>query len=130
MTRSWLLAFACCATIVAETPAEKAANILRQNCLACHGAAMQMSKLDLRSRESILAGGEHGPAVEPFNPEKSRLYRFVASLENPSMPPGKKLPDEQIAALRAWIEDGAPMPAAKGATSKEEEEAKTSLAKM
>jgi cytochrome c553 len=130
MTRSWLLALACCATIVAETPAEKAANILRQNCLACHGAAMQMSKLDLRSRESILAGGEHGPVVEPFNPEKSRLYRFVAGLENPSMPPGKKLPDEQIAALRAWIEDGAPMPAAKGSASKEEEEAKAALAKM
>jgi cytochrome c553 len=130
MTRSWLLALACCATIVAETPAEKAANILRQNCLACHGAAMQMSKLDLRSRESILAGGEHGPVVEPFNPEKSRLYRFVAGLENPSMPPGKKLPDEQIAALRAWIEDGAPMPAVKGSASKEEEEAKAALAKM
>ena len=121
---------ACCATIVAETPAEKAANILRQNCLACHGAAMQMSKLDLRSRESILAGGEHGPAVEPCNPEKSRLYRFVAGLENPSMPPGKKLPDEQIAALRAWIEDGAPMPVAKGSASKEDEEAKAALAKM
>ncbi len=130
MTRSWLLALACCATIVAETPAEKAANILRQNCLACHGAAMQMSKLDLRSRESILAGGEHGPVVEPFNPEKSRLYRFVAGLENPSMPPGKKLPDEQIAALRAWIEDGAPMPVAKVSASKEDEEAKAALAKM
>ena len=130
MTRSWLLALACCATIVAETSAEKAANILRQNCLACHGAAMQMSKLDLRSRESILAGGEHGPVVEPFNPEKSRLYRFVAGLENPSMPPGKKLPDEQIAALRAWIEDGAPMPVAKVSASKEDEEAKAALAKM
>ena len=121
---------ACCATIAAETPAEKAAAILRENCLACHGAAMQMSGLDLRTRESILTGGEHGPAVEPGNPEKSRLYRFVAGMENPSMPPGKKLPDEQIAALRAWIEEGAPMPAAKVSASKEDEEANAALAKM
>src|SRR6188472_1962850 len=128
MTRSWLLALACCVTIVAETPAEKAANILRQNCLACHGAAMQMSKLDLRSRESIIAGGEHGPVVEPFNPEKSRLYRFVAGLENPTMPPGKKLSDEQVAALRAWIQEGAPMAA--GAVAPAAEEANAALAKM
>ena len=46
------------------------------------------------------------------------------------MPPGKKLPDEQIAALRAWIEDGAPMPVAKVSASKEDEEAKAALAKM
>ena len=41
------------------------------------------------------------------------------------MPPGKKLPDEQIAALRAWIEDGAPMPVA-GSLPRKDEKAQSS----
>ena len=45
------------------------------------------------------------------------------------MPPGKKLPDEQIAALRAWIEEGAPMPAP-APPLRTEAEAKAALAKM
>jgi len=130
MRRIWLLAFVCSTRLLAETGAEKAAAILRQNCVACHGAAMQMSRLDLRTRESMLAGGEHGPALEPYNPEKSRLYRFVAGVENPSMPPGKKLSDEQIAVLRNWIEDGAPLAASKATLSKEDDEAKAALARM
>lgn len=127
--RSWL-AFAFAVPLFAQSPAEKATAVLRENCLACHGAALQMSKLDLRTRESILAGGEHGPVIEPFSPDKSRLYRFVAGIDNPSMPPGSKLSDDKIAILKSWIEDGAPMPAAKETASKGDEEATAALAKM
>jgi len=73
---------------------------------------MQMSKLDLRTRESMLSGGERGPAIEPLQPQGSRLYRYTAHLENPSMPPGLKLADEQIDVLRRWILAGAIVPAA------------------
>jgi mono/diheme cytochrome c family protein len=128
MKRSWLLALTLSAGAMAETSADKAASILQQNCAACHGAALKMSNLDLRTRESILAGGDHGPAIEPGNPDKSRLYRFVAGLENPTMPPGKKLPDADVAALRAWIAEGAPMTATAPAPSKEG--ANAALAKM
>ena len=89
---------------------QQAYQILEQNCFACHGAAMQMSKLDLRTRESILRGGERGPAVEPLQPRGSRLYRYAAHLENPSMPPGQQLADEQIDVLRRWILAGAIFP--------------------
>jgi hypothetical protein len=128
MKRSWLLALLVSAAAMAETSADKAVSILQQNCAACHGAALKMSNLDLRTRESILAGGDHGPAIEPGNPDKSRLYRFVAGLENPTMPPGKKLPDEHVAALRAWITEGAPMPETAAAPSKED--ANAALVKM
>jgi hypothetical protein len=128
MNSRWLLAIFVSACAAAETSAGKASAILRQNCTACHGAAMQMSKLDLRTRESILAGGEHGPAIVAGDPDKSRLYRFVAGLENPSMPPGKKLPDSEIAVLRRWIEEGAPMPS--NAPAEQSDEAKAALSKM
>ena len=88
--------------------ATEAAAILKQNCLACHGEA-KMSNLDLRTRETILAGGERGPAVDPGKPDASRLYRFAAGLDKPAMPPGKPLTTGQIATLRQWIEAGAPL---------------------
>ncbi|MEX2260736.1 MAG: PSD1 and planctomycete cytochrome C domain-containing protein [Bryobacteraceae bacterium] len=87
--------------------ARKAIEVLSRNCIACHGEPMRMSKLDLRSRESIAKGGERGPALVPGDAERSRLYRFAAGIEQPSMPPGKKLADEDLRTLREWIEDGA-----------------------
>jgi mono/diheme cytochrome c family protein len=81
--------------------------ILQKNCLICHGAALQSAKLDLRSRESMIRGGERGPALNPGHPEVSRLYLFAAGIEQPSMPPGKKLAAEDLDVLRAWIKEGA-----------------------
>ena len=34
--------------------------ILETSCWKCHGATLQLSKLDLRTRESALKGAEHG----------------------------------------------------------------------
>src|SRR5215510_15815112 len=80
--------------------------ILRQNCFGCHGAA-KMSGLDLRTVESVLAGGENGKVIEPFDAGASRLYQFITHQAKPTMPPGKKLPDDAIETLRRWIEAGA-----------------------
>ena len=60
----------------------------------------------------MLAGGERGPAVVPGKPDDSRLYRFAAGLDKPTMPPGKTLPPEQLLVLREWIQAGAPVDAA------------------
>ena len=74
MTRIWLLAVALSTCAIAED----AVSILRENCLACHGAALKMSNLDLRTRESMLAGGEHGAALVPGDPDKSRPQDFYS----------------------------------------------------
>jgi hypothetical protein len=95
----------------AEDIPRQAVEILTTNCTGCHGEALKLSKLDLRTREGMLAGGERGPALEPGDAAKSRLYRFAAHLEDPAMPPGKELPDWQLLVLRQWIQTGAPMPA-------------------
>src|SRR6266516_921129 len=85
---------------------QKAYDILKNNCFACHGAA-KTSGLDLRSRETMLAGGQRGPAVTPSNLRRSLLFSFVSHEAEPNMPPGKKLPDADIATLREWILNGA-----------------------
>lgn len=91
--------------------AERADAILEKNCRVCHGAAMQQSGLDLRTREKTLVGGERGPAVEPANLGRSWLWRLVTHDVKPEMPPGGKLADEDIEVLRKWIVAGAPFPA-------------------
>ena len=50
----------------------------------CHGPTMQLSKLDLHTREGALKGGEHGPAIVPGRAKQSRLYRLMAGLEKPA----------------------------------------------
>jgi len=87
--------------------------ILKQKCLQCHGEAVQMSGLDLRTREAMLKGGERGPAVVPGNAEASLLYRRVAGLEKPVMPmaPMPPLTSREIAVLKSWIDQSAKLSA-------------------
>ncbi len=69
---------------------------------------MQLSRLDLRTRENALKGGDHGPAIVPGDAAGSRLYRLVSGREKPAMPmDGAKLTDEQVSAIKNWIEQGA-----------------------
>ena len=81
--------------------------ILQSSCEACHGE-LQLSGLDLRSRESALIGGDNGAAIVPGRADQSRLYRRVAGLEQPAMPmDGDGLSPQQIALVKAWIDQGA-----------------------
>ncbi len=81
--------------------------IFEKSCRTCHGASVQLSKLSLVSRETALKGGERGLDIVPGNAEKSRLYRFVAALEEPTMPMGGKLSAAEIESIRLWINQGA-----------------------
>src|SRR5262245_42196442 len=84
-------------------------SILKLKCLQCHGDAVQMSNLDLRTRESMLKGGDNGPAIVPGNAGASRLYRRVTGLEKPVMPmsPMPPLTSQEIATMKSWIDQGA-----------------------
>jgi hypothetical protein len=93
-------------------PALQAADaytILQKNCFTCHGAA-KTSGLDLRTSESMLAGGSHGAVIVPTDPDQSKLYKQITHVAEPVMPPGKKLSDDDIETLRIWIEAGAVYP--------------------
>src|ERR1051326_3063846 len=81
--------------------------VFENSCVKCHGASVQLSKLDLRTRESALKGGVRRASIIPGKAEDSRLYRLVAGIEKPSMPMDGKLTAEQIAAIKTWIDQGA-----------------------
>jgi hypothetical protein len=101
-----LLLFAVSLTVFAAPAGEAARAILENRCAACHGQA-QASGLDLRQRETILKGGKRGPAVVPGKADESLLYKTVAQIGDLKMPPGKTLAAEEVAAIRAWIDEGA-----------------------
>lgn len=77
------------------------APILARSCVACHAEGGQAG-LDLRTEESVLAGGDSGDAVVPGDAAASLILDKVVTQQ---MPPGpNKLVDEQIDILRAWID--------------------------
>ncbi len=78
--------------------------VLAKHCFRCHGEKEQESRLDLRSLESILAGGDSGPAVIAGAPEDSLMLEFVSDKKMP--PKGRKLSATEIARLRQWIIEG------------------------
>ena len=87
--------------------------LLVEHCHECHSAGARKLKagLYLDSRSGALKGGESGPAIVPGKPELSRLLRAVQYGDvDLQMPPRRKLADEQIADLKAWIAMGAPWP--------------------
>ncbi len=88
--------------------------ILRARCYDCHGPEGQESNLRLDRRDNLLEGGDSGePALVVGNSRKSLLIRRVAGLDEDIMPPdGPRLTRQQIALFRAWIDQGAKMPAA------------------
>src|SRR6516164_7695247 len=99
----WLLCSLTAAIGAADQPVSftpEIRSIFESSCWKCHGAAIQLSKLDLRSREAALRGGVRGPAIVPGKAEESRLYRFVTGLEKPSMPLDGKLTADQIATIK------------------------------
>lgn len=89
--------------------------VLVENCYKCHSAEAEKGVkggLRLDTREGLLKGGDNGPAIMAGNPDKSLLIKAVRySDENLQMPPkGKKLAEEQIEHLIAWVKMGAPDP--------------------
>jgi len=94
-----------------KSPAPDISAILAK-CQQCHGTAVQMSKLSVGTRASLLAGGAHGPAIIPGNAADSLLYKRITGQEKPAMPmaPVSPLTAGEIAAVKTWIDQGAPWP--------------------
>jgi mono/diheme cytochrome c family protein len=87
--------------------ANRAQALLKAKCVRCHGEKRQESGLDLRSRETILKGGESGPGLVPGQPDESLVFKRVRDGEMPPRNVGRLLPEE-IATLQQWIAAGAP----------------------
>jgi Protein of unknown function (DUF1553)/Protein of unknown function (DUF1549)/Planctomycete cytochrome C len=117
-----LLAFQAAPTM-AEDPAaidffEKTIRpLIVEKCQSCHGAGKAKAGLRLTDRESLLKGGDSGPAIVPNAPEESRLIRAVRYLDELKMPPKQSLSPAQVVALERWVASGAPWPSTPARTT-------------
>jgi len=86
--------------------------IFESRCQVCHGTQQQMGGLRLDSGEAVLKGASDGPVIQPGKSAGSRLIdRVTSSKKGFGMPPiGEPLSPEQIAKIRAWIDQGAQIP--------------------
>lgn len=95
--------------------------LLAAKCVECHsGGDSSESALAIVSRESLLTGGDFGPAIIPGRAEDSTLIRAVRWTHKAlRMPQDRedRLSNREIADLIQWINDGAVWPGADGAVS-------------
>ncbi|MGI8978121.1 MAG: DUF1553 domain-containing protein [Pirellulaceae bacterium] len=91
--------------------------LLAANCFSCHGKEKK-GGLSLESRSGLLAGGDGGTVVALGKPEDSRLMRAVDYGDDElQMPPSARLPEQDIALLKEWIERGLPWPESGGSSA-------------
>ena len=83
--------------------------IFEASCIKCHGRGRTKGNLDIASRETVLKGGDTGPAIVPGKSLDSLMIELVAGVDPDNVMPqkGKRLTPEQIGLLRAWIDQGA-----------------------
>jgi Planctomycete cytochrome C len=83
--------------------------LLRQNCVGCHGPSQQMGGLRLDRRSSVMKSFSR--RIVPGSSANSFVYhRLTGSEYGPQMPPTGALRAEQIAIVKAWIDQGAAWP--------------------
>jgi mono/diheme cytochrome c family protein len=104
------------ASRAAEAPADFARDvkpILTRSCVGCHGPEKQRAGLRLDTAAGLREGGNSGPAFVAGDGAKSLLIRAVSGDPDvTAMPPkGAKLTPAEIALVKAWIDQGAKLPA-------------------
>ena len=127
MTRSiWTIALLGALTppVVADEAAEleffesKVRPILVERCQSCHAALKQKGGLRLDGKNSMLKGGDSGPALVPGKPDRSLLIEAISYNGDLKMPPKSRLSSAEVATLTQWVERGAPWPAESAQASK------------
>ena len=101
--------------------------LLEDRCIECHDRGGEINGgLILSDGPGVFAGGESGAAIEPNQPDASRLMQAVLYTDPYlQMPPDEPLSTLQQNILRKWIADGAIDPRPLKA---DDESAKTSTA--
>ncbi len=92
--------------------------LLERSCVGCHGGEKPRGHFRVEGRDVILRGGDSGAAaVVPGHSEKSPLIEYVSGkVPESEMPPSAvrerfpALTSDEVALLRAWIDQGAEWP--------------------
>jgi hypothetical protein len=86
--------------------------IFQKYCVECHGQTKARGRLRLHDPALIAKGGMSGPIVNPKSSDESLLILKLIGWDGEQMPlDADPLPDDTIALIRAWIDQGAAMPA-------------------
>jgi hypothetical protein len=88
--------------------------ILEKSCVKCHSGDRPKGRYDMTTLEGVIKGGHEAKAVKPGKSAESTMVHYAADLvpeyEMPPLPKRNDFPAlkrEQIALLRAWIDQGA-----------------------
>src|SRR5881394_3855609 len=81
-------------------------------CVKCHGKGKDKGGFSLETHEAFAKGGDSGAPIVSGKSAESLLIELVSGLDPENVMPkkGSKLKPEQIALLRAWIDQGAAWP--------------------
>lgn len=91
--------------------------ILVKYCVGCHNADDREGGLSLENYADLQAGLEDAPVLLAGQAKSSRLFRVVAGLAEPKMPPDDEvaLTADEIETLQVWIDAGASGPSGQDA---------------
>lgn len=87
--------------------------IFQKRCARCHGAEDEEGEvvaevsLILINYERLMMGSEFGPVITAGDPADSWLLEMITEGDMPPEGEGDKVPEEEIAVIRQWIEEGA-----------------------
>ncbi|MDZ4802134.1 MAG: DUF1549 domain-containing protein [Bryobacteraceae bacterium] len=82
--------------------------ILKSRCASCHNANLASGGLRVDTRDALVL-----KSVVPGRSASSPLLQRITGEKQPRMPLGAPpLPQAEVAAIRSWIDSGAPAPAA------------------
>jgi hypothetical protein len=90
------------------------AAILEPSCgrETCHSTALEISGFAFDTREAFLASAAElvytgAVPVGETQADRSKLYQVITGGRDSAMPPDGPLPDDDIALIAQWINDGA-----------------------
>ena len=99
-----LLFLACVVPLTAAAPdfVHDIQPIFQKRCYSCHGPQLQLKGLRFDDRQAALR------AIQPGESGHSRLIEMVTGAGGKFMPPvGNRLTNDEVAMLRAWIDQAA-----------------------
>src|SRR5262249_3792704 len=81
--------------------------LFKDKCVSCHTPDKKRGGLVLSNYTRLMEGGSSGACVKPGDPEGSLLYKVMAHLEEPFMPPrSPKLAKTSLDIVHKWIAGG------------------------
>ncbi|MBX3748175.1 MAG: DUF1549 domain-containing protein [Verrucomicrobiae bacterium] len=82
--------------------------ILDASCASCHGRGKSRGGFRIDTRETLLGDPDHDPVVIVGNSRDSYFIHLVSGLDPANVMPdkGTRLTADQVAILRAWIDQG------------------------